>query len=111
MEQQVLAFAKELRQNMTDAEQLLWKQLRAQRFLGLKFRRQVPIGDYIADFACFEARLIIELDGGQHAEQEAQDGARDAWLHAQGFAVLRFWNHEVLGNLEGVLAVIQRAVR
>jgi very-short-patch-repair endonuclease len=102
------AKAKELRKNSTDAERALWRQLRAHRLAGYKFRRQQSIGRYIVDFLCFEKRLIVELDGGQHAEQVAYDAERTAWLQSQGFKVLRFWNHEVLQNTEAVLEVILR---
>jgi very-short-patch-repair endonuclease len=95
--------AKALRQQMTDAERCLWQQLRAHRFMGLKFKRQKPLGHYIVDFMCFEAGLVVELDGGQHAEQVAYDQRRDAWLQEQGFTVLRFWNHEVLLQTNAVL--------
>ena len=98
-----------LRTNSTEAERVLWHQLRAARLSGYKFRRQTPIGRYIVDFVCFEARLIVEVDGGQHVEQQAYDTKRTAWLEAQGFRVLRFWNTEVLGNMEGVKKVIVRA--
>jgi very-short-patch-repair endonuclease len=98
-------FAKTLRQNMTDAERLLWKHLRAHRYLGQKFRRQQPIGPYIVDFVHFGARLIIECVGGQHNENPA-DKRRDAWLQAQGFHVLRFWNHDILHPTESVLSTI-----
>jgi very-short-patch-repair endonuclease len=96
-------FAKQLRSNSTDLERLLWSRLRANRLTGFKFRRQLPIGPYIVDFACCEARLIVELDGGQHAETVLQDASRDDWLGEQGFRVLRFWNNDVLENLDGVL--------
>ncbi len=99
--------AKNLRKNSTDAERVLWKVLRAKQVEGLKFRRQEPIGKYIVDFVCFEKDLIVEVDGGQHSE--AVDAGRDAWLRSQGFTVLRFWNHDVLQNIEGVLEVILRA--
>lgn len=98
--------AKKLRANMTDAEQALWYQLRAKRFENYKFRRQVPMEKYIADFVCFEPKLIIEVDGGQHAEHAAYDLKRDAFFKNQGFQVLRLWNNEVLGNMEGVLTVV-----
>ena len=89
---------------MTAAERRIWSRLRARRLQGLSFRRQFPIGSYIVDFICPEARLIIEIDGGQHALIEAnRDRMRDAWLREQGFVVLRFWNNEVLTNLTGVL--------
>ncbi len=94
-------FARQLRKNLTDTERLLWQLLRAGRFAGSKFKRQQPLGGYIVDFFCFESRLIIELDGGQHADQEEADKIRDQWLKSQGFQVLRFWNNEVLTNLEG----------
>jgi very-short-patch-repair endonuclease len=89
---------------MTDAERLLWSRLR-RRFLGTKFRRQLPVGRFIVDFACLGSNLVIEVDGGQHLESAA-DEARDRWLAENGFRVLRFWNHEVLGNLDGVLQTI-----
>ncbi|MET0091705.1 MAG: endonuclease domain-containing protein, partial [Candidatus Thiodiazotropha sp.] len=98
-------FAKTLRQNMTDAERLLWRHLRAHRYSGQKFRRQQPIGPYIVDFVHFKARLIIECDGGQHNESQ-YDRRRDAWLEAQGFKFLRFWNHEILNQTESVLSAI-----
>ncbi|MDH4612234.1 DUF559 domain-containing protein [Pseudomonas sp. BN102] len=100
-----LEFAKQLRTGQTEAEQLLWRYLRAKRMQGLKFRRQKPLGPYIVDFICQERMLVVELDGGQHLESEA-DGVRDAWLTRRGFRVLRFWNHEVLQQTEAVLDVI-----
>ncbi|CAB3797255.1 hypothetical protein LMG28688_04486 [Paraburkholderia caffeinitolerans] len=90
---------------MTDAEQLLWRHLRAHRLCGHKFRRQQPIGPYIVDFVHFGARLVIEADGGQH-NGSAGDAVRDAWLQSQGFTVLRFWNDEILLNIEGVLEAV-----
>jgi very-short-patch-repair endonuclease len=101
------ALAKNLRKNLTDAERFLWKHLRAKQVEELKFRRQEPIGNYIVDFVCFGKDLIIEVDRGQHSE--AVDSGRDAWLRSQGFDVLRFWNHDVLQNIDGVLEVILRA--
>ena len=98
-------FAKTLRQNMTDAERLLWKHLRAHHLLEQKFRRQQPIGPYTVDFVHFGARLIIECDGCQHYES-AKDAQRDAWLKQQGFQILRFWNHEILNQTESVLTEI-----
>lgn len=95
--------AKALRQQMTDAERRLWQHLRAHRFMGLKFKRQKPLGHYIVDFICVEAGLVVELDGGQHAEQVAYDQRRDAWLLEQGLTVLRFWNHDVLQQTDAVL--------
>ncbi len=88
---------------MTDAERILWQLLRAGRLAGFKFKRQQPFGRYIVDFVCFEAQLIIELDGGQHQDAVVQDAARDSWLKARGFSVLRFWNNEFLQNQVGCL--------
>jgi very-short-patch-repair endonuclease len=89
---------------MTKAEGRIWSRLRAHRFQGYSFRRQLPIGPYIADFVCLDARLIVEIDGGQHASTEAaRDKKRDAWLRSQGFAILRYWNNDVLAKLNGVL--------
>ncbi|QNK01998.1 endonuclease domain-containing protein [Dyella telluris] len=98
-------FTKVLRQNMTEAEQLLWRHLRAHRTCDQKFRRQQPIGPYIVDFVHFGARLVIEADGGQH-NGSADDAVRDAWLKSQGFTVLRFWNNDILQNIEAVLEAI-----
>jgi very-short-patch-repair endonuclease len=101
------SFAKTMRSNSTDAERRLWGMLRGGRLDGLKFKRQVPIDRYIADFVCFEARLIVEADGGQHAES-ATDKARDAHFAASGFRTLRFWNADILRHSEGVAAEIRR---
>jgi very-short-patch-repair endonuclease len=106
----MLENAKALRSNQTDAEQRLWYHLRAHRFMDLKFKRQKPIGRYIVDFVCMERRLIIELDGGQHSEQVANDEQRDTWLRSQGYTVMRFWNNEVMQQLEGVLEQINLAL-
>jgi very-short-patch-repair endonuclease len=100
---------RQLRQSMTDAERKLWYALRDRRFAGLKFRRQVMLGRYIVDFVSFGDKLIVEVDGAQHVGS-AYDAKRDQWLSAQGFKVLRFWNVDVLSNLEGVLALISNAV-
>jgi very-short-patch-repair endonuclease len=94
--------AKNLRANQTDVEKLLWKHLRAKQLKDTKFRRQQPIGHYIVDFVSFDEKLIIELDGGQHAIEVRKDQERDAWFAAQGFKVVRFWNNDVLQNIEGV---------
>ena len=102
--------ARALRRNMTDAEQKLWRALRAGQLAGCKFRRQVPVGPYCADFLCYEARLVIEVDGGQHADLRS-DRVRDRWFAENGFRVLRFWNNDVLSNLEGVLTTVLDAVR
>ena len=110
MEDQVRTHAKILRRNLTDAERKLWKYLRAKQFGGLKVRRQEPIGKYIVDFVCYEECLVIELDGGQHSEERNRDDERDRWLRGEGFKVLRFWNNEVLENMEGVLEVIRQNI-
>jgi very-short-patch-repair endonuclease len=96
--------ARTLRRTMTEAERHLWRHLRLDS-LGARFRRQVPIGAYVDDFACLRRRLIVEIDRGQHLESR-EDEVRDAWLREQGYRVLRFWNHEVLANVEGVLQAI-----
>ncbi len=96
-------FASHLRQNQTDAEILFWRHLRDRRLDGHKFRRQQPIGKYIVDFICFERRLIVELDGSQHFDQAEYDEQRTRALQSAGFRVLRFWNNDVLDNMEGVL--------
>lgn len=101
---------KNLRKNLTYAERLLWRQLRAKNFQGLKFRRQEPIGDYIVDFVCFEKNLILEIDGGQHAENKQKDIERDKWFESQGFRTLRFWNNEVITNLAGVIEKIRKNI-
>ncbi|MDX8395377.1 MAG: cobalamin biosynthesis protein, partial [Mariprofundaceae bacterium] len=103
-------FARELRQNQTDAEQKLWQCLRNRQLKGFKFRRQYVIDGYIADFACVDAKLIVELDGGQHLEQQTYDAKRSAKLESHGFKVMRFWNDEVLNNTEAVLGVIFEAL-
>ena len=101
-------FARNLRKQSTDAERKLWWCLRAKQFSGLKFRRQQVIGNYIVDFVCFSKKIIIELDGSQHmkASNKLQDKIRDQWLKKQGFIVLRFWDNEVLQNIEGVREII-----
>lgn len=103
------ARARKLRQDQTEAEKRLWYVLRARRFLGLKFRRQAPIGPFIVDFLCKERRLVIEADGGQHADNP-RDRARGQWLEDNGYTVLRFWNSDILTNTSGVLARIQDEV-
>ena len=101
--------ARTMRREPTPAERRLWGLLRGGRLEGLKFRRQVPLGDYIADFACLYPKVIIECDGGQHADS-TYDAARDAWFRAQGFQVLRFWNNEVVEHPEAVAEAILRAL-
>ncbi len=107
---QTLKFARQLRHNQTDAEKLLWSKLRNRALNGYKFRRQVPAGNSIADFLCQEAMLIIELDGGQHAEQQNYDQRRTLWLESQGFLVLRFWNNDVLLNIDGMCDAMLEAL-
>lgn len=99
--------ARRLRRDATDAEKAPWRALR-ERFPAWRFRRQHPIGGRIADFACPSAKVVVELDGGQHARQESEDTVRTAELARHGYRVIRFWNNDVLGNLEGVLASIVR---
>ncbi|MGF9562120.1 endonuclease domain-containing protein [Neorhizobium sp. JUb45] len=98
-------YAKAMRTDSTKAENLMWQAMRNRQLEGFKFRRQVPTGGYILDFVCFEAQLIIEVDGGQHSES-ASDAVRDAYFRSQGFRVLRFWNDEVERNLDGVVMKI-----
>ena len=105
----MLHYARKMRKEPTDAERLLWRRLRGRALGRLHFRRQTPIGPYIADFCCKSPRIVIELDGGQHAD--AADAFRDAWLAERDYKVLRFWNNEVLSNIEGVLEAILRAAR
>ncbi|HVO89602.1 MAG TPA: endonuclease domain-containing protein [Casimicrobiaceae bacterium] len=100
--------ARALRRHSTDAEHALWFRLRDRRLSGLKFRRQHPIGRYYADFACPECRLVVELDGGQHAYQEKYDRRRSEYLQRRGWRVVRFWDDEVLTEVETVLEVILR---
>jgi len=104
------ARARDLRTNHTDAEQRLWSRLRGRQLDGHKFVRQLPVGPYFADFACRERDLIVEIDGGQHAGSAA-DARRTAALAAHGYRVIRFWNHEVLSNLDGVLFTLAEAVK
>lgn len=101
----IRAFAQDLRRNMTDSERRLWAGLRAEQ-LGFKFRRQHPLGHYIADFACLSPKLIIELDGDQHRDAQRYDQKRDAFFRAQGFEVLRFPSNAPLMTLDGVLQAI-----
>ena len=103
--------ARELRGQMTEAENLLWLQLKGRRFQGFKFRRQRPLGPYILDFVCLEAGLVIEIDGGQHSDQLAYDRARTALIEAQGLTVIRFWNHEVMNETPAVLEKIWQTLQ
>jgi len=102
--------AKVMRSHSTDAEHRLWQLLRAHRLADYKFRRQVPLDFYIADFVCFAARLIVEVDGGQHSESHG-DERRDTYLRDQGFRILRFWNTDIFNNEEGVLTSILSALQ
>jgi len=106
-----IATARKLRRNPTDAEARLWARLRRKQIDGHRFRRQVPLGPYVADFVCLDARLIIEVDGGQHDERAELDAWRTAWLEANRFRVLRFWNNDVLQNIDGVVETIRAALR
>lgn len=107
----LLRYAKAMRSAPTDAEARLWRHLRAKRFDGFKFKRQQPLGPYIVDFVCFGRRLVIEVDGSQHASQLERDAARSQWLTGQGFRVCRFWNDEVLRDTQRVLEQIQQMLR
>jgi radical SAM superfamily enzyme YgiQ (UPF0313 family)/very-short-patch-repair endonuclease len=110
--EKILAFARELRTNQTDAEELIWELVRAKRFLGIKFRRQHPVSNYILDFYCDSLKLAIELDGSQHAENVSYDEKRSAELHKLGIETLRFWNNDVLANTESVLeAIFQQIIK
>ena len=99
--------ARQLRRETTEAEILLWKHLRNRNLAGLKFRRQHPIGRYIADFCCEDEKLVVELDGGQHADDADRDEERTRYIEKHGYRVVRYWNSEVLDNLDSVLADIR----
>ena len=100
--------ARELRRTMSVPERKLWRELSNRQAGGLRFRRQHPLGIYIVDFVCLERKLIIEVDGGQHGEYEqmVHDQRRTEWLSNEGYRVIRFWAHEVMGNLEGIVETI-----
>ncbi|MGB8274680.1 MAG: endonuclease domain-containing protein [Alphaproteobacteria bacterium] len=102
----VVARSRQLRRNSTEAEKLLWSRLRNRALNGAKFRRQAPIGPFVVDFVCLDSRVVVEVDGGHHSATQAKDARRAAWLESEGYRVFRFWNHEVLGNVEGVLQTI-----
>ena len=104
--------ARNLRRQQTEQEKILWSILRNRQFYGLKFKRQVPIGVYIADFCCNEKKLIIELDGGQHNEPDSieYDKKRTEFLKGEGYKVIRFWNNDINDNLEGVYTKLQQEV-
>ncbi len=107
-----VALARRLRQSQTDAEKTLWTKLRNKQLEGAKFRRQQPLGMYIVDFVSFEKKVIVEIDGGQHNEEEVskRDEERTTWLRERGYQVLRFWNNEVLVNMDGVLEKIREVL-
>jgi very-short-patch-repair endonuclease len=111
MERRYVSRARRLRRQMADAERALWMRLRGRGLLGWKFRRQHGIGHCIADFACLDARLVIEVDGGQHVERCRKDALRTQRLEASGFRIIRFWNGAVLKNIEDVLEVIARELQ
>ncbi len=104
--------AKQLRKNSIDSERALWRVLRSRQLGGHKFRRQQPLGPFIVDFVCLEARLVVEVDGGQHNHEGTvvYDAKRTAWLQNQKFRVLRFWDHEVLKQLDSVCDAIEKAL-
>ena len=111
--QEHVGCARELRRKQTDAEKALWAKLRNRQLQGVKFRRQQPMGSYIVDFVSFERKLIIEINGGQHNEDKMKerDAERTTRLRETGYRVIRFWNNEVLANLEGILERIREALR
>jgi very-short-patch-repair endonuclease len=102
--------ARRLRTTPTDAEMRLWSRLRRRQLAGFRFRRQHPMGPYVVDFFCPDTKLVVEVDGGQHADS-ATDAVRTRWLEARGYRVVRFWNNDVLANTEGVLLAILGALR
>jgi very-short-patch-repair endonuclease len=102
--------SRELRKNPTGAERKLWQHLRDKQLENFRFRRQRPVGNYIVDFICLEANLVVELDGGQHADQQQYDAKRTAYLVTEGLHVLRYWNNDVMQNVEGVLEDIRAAL-
>ena len=108
MDKKFVNIARNLRKSSTEAEKHLWRYLRRKQLEEFKFRRQEPIGKYIVDFVNFERKIVIELDGGQHATEKAKDEERDKWLKGQGFEILRFWDNDVFKNTEGILEVIRR---
>jgi very-short-patch-repair endonuclease len=104
-------FARQLRSTPTDAEIRLWSRLRRKQLDGFRFRRQHPIGPYIVDFFCPEAKLVVEVDGGQHNAEEAKDEKRTCWLEERGYRVIRFWNNDVLSNTDGVVLAVLEELR
>ena len=106
----IVAAARKLRRSTTDVERKLWHRIRDKQIEGFRFRRQRPVGRFIVDFICLDARLIVELDDGQHAENVAHDKKRSAFLESLGYRVLRFWNNEVIENMDGVLERLREAL-
>lgn len=106
VKEKFIYLSKNLRKTQNPWEIKLWQHLRAKRFNNLKFKRQVPMGNYIVDFSCDEKKLVIELDGGQHSVAQSQDKIRDAFLRKEGYTVLRFWNNEIDNDIEAVLEKI-----
>lgn len=103
-------FSRSLRRSQTEAEKKLWNCLRSGRFLGFKFRRQLPLGPYITDFCCLEKRLVVELDGSQHAADSKKDSERTKFLEKEGFQVVRIWDNEALANIEAVLEYLKKYI-
>ena len=103
--------SRELRKNATDAERLLWQYLRNRQLGGIRFNSQVPIGPFICDFVARTPKLIVEVDGGQHLARATEDTRRTIFLEDRGYRVIRFWNNDVLANVEGVLSMIEEALR
>jgi very-short-patch-repair endonuclease len=110
MKKHLTPIVRRLRRNKTEAEGLLWSRLRNRQLEGAKFRFQTQVGDFVPDFVCSDAMLIIELDGGQHGDQTEQDAARTLALQAAGYTVIRFWNNDVLANVNGVLEEVRLAL-
>ena len=111
MDAQIKARSRKLRNKQTIAEQKLWRSLRNKQINGNKFRRQFVIGNYIVDFICLNKRLSIEIDGGQHMDNAAYDLKRDKWLKSQNFKVLRFWNNQIMNEMDAVLEVISESLK
>jgi very-short-patch-repair endonuclease len=106
-----IEYSRRLRTTQTDAERMLWRELRLKQFAGYKFRRQHPVGKYIVDFACLEAGLCVEVDGSQHADQPPYDEVRARFLSSRGFTVLRFWDNQVLTQIDSVKQAIWNALQ
>ena len=99
--------ARRLRKHLTDAEKALWSKLRYRQLDGHRFRRQIPLGPYVIDFGCLASRLLIEIDSGQHVDRSEHDTRRTAWLESRGYRVIRFWNNDVMSNIDGVIEMIR----